>query len=85
MTPRAADELRRHVLDALKRIAPEIDVASVPARVNLREEFDIDSMDFLRFVLTLHEQLHVDIPERDYPRLATLDEAVAYLGACLAG
>ena len=45
----------------------------------LREELDIDSMDFLNFVIALHETLGIDIPEAEYPRLVTLDGAVAYL------
>jgi acyl carrier protein len=74
-------EIRNVVLDALKRIAPEIDPAAVRGNTRLREEFDLDSMDFLNVVLTLHDRLAVEIPETDYPRLATLDGAVAYLAA----
>ena len=47
----------------------------------LRDQLDIDSMDFLNFVIALHEELHVDIPEADYPRLQTLDDFVDYLTA----
>jgi acyl carrier protein len=78
MTP---DDLRTSITDALKRIAPEIDQASIPASASLREHLDLDSMDFLRFVRALHERLGIDIPEADYPRLATLDDAVAYLAS----
>ena len=72
-------DIRQVVLDALKRIAPEVDGAKVDPGVNLREELDIDSMDFLRFVLALHERLGLEIPETDYARLTTLSGAVAYL------
>ena len=74
-------ELRQTSLDALGRIAPEADTSAVPPNADLREELDLDSMDFLNFVIALHERLGVDIPEADYPKLATLDGAVAYLGA----
>lgn len=47
---------------------------------DLRDELDIDSMDFLRFVLEIHARLHVDVPERDYPRIRTLKSCIAYLG-----
>ena len=77
MTP---EELKRITVDTLTRIAPEIDPASIDARANFREQLDLDSMDFLNFVLALHERLGVDIPEADYPQLYTLDGAVAYLG-----
>ncbi len=77
------DELRRIVADALNRIAPEVEPSSIRSDVGLRDQLDIDSMDFLNFVLALHERLDIDIPEAEYPRLATLDSAVAYLSAKL--
>ena len=74
-----ADSLATIVVDTLKTIAPEIDPASVPSMANLRDELDLDSMDFLRFVVALHTRLGVEIPESDYHRLSTLDGAVQYL------
>jgi acyl carrier protein len=76
MTP---DDLRRVIVDALTRIAPEIDPESIESGAAFRDQLDLDSMDFLNFVLALHDRLGVEIPEVDYPRLATLDSAVAYL------
>ena len=75
------DELRKTVLDTLEEIAPEADLGALPPHKDLREELDIDSMDFLNFVIALHEKLGVDIPEADYPQLITLDGAVGYLVA----
>ena len=72
-------EIRTIVIDALVRIAPEIDRASIEPGVSLRDQLDLDSMDFLNFVLAVHDRLGVEIPEADYPHLATLDGAVAYL------
>ena len=72
-------ELRQIVLDTLGDIAPEADLQTLPPDKDLREELDIDSMDFLNFVIALHEKVGVDIPESDYPQLATFDGAVAYL------
>jgi acyl carrier protein len=74
-------EVRTVLLDELARIAPEIDGAAADPSGDLREEFDIDSMDFLNLVTALHERLGIDIPEADYPKLFTLDDAVAYLAA----
>ena len=80
MSPRPTrDDIRQIVLDALTRIAPEASPASIAPNVGLRDQLDIDSMDFLNFVLAVHERLGVDIPEADYPRLYTLDDAVRYL------
>jgi acyl carrier protein len=74
-------QIRDVVVAALRRVAPESDPTTLPAGALLREELDLDSMDFLNFVLGLHERLGVEIPEADYPKLYTLDGAVEYLSA----
>ncbi len=74
-----ANDLRATILRTLGEIAPEADVTSIKPDVSFRDQLDIDSMDFLNFVIALHEQLHVDIPEADYPQLATLNGCVEYL------
>ena len=79
-----AGELRTTVLRVLGEIAPEADPAEIKPDVSFRSQIDLDSMDVLNFVIALHEALGVEIPEADYPRLATLDGCVAYLGAALA-
>lgn len=73
------DELRRVVSATLSRIAPEADIDSLEADVDFHEQLDIDSMDYLNFVIGINEATGVDIPERDYPQLATLDGCVEYL------
>lgn len=75
------DELKRIVVDSLMRVAPETDPASLRPGVSFRDQLDLDSMDFLNFVVALHERLGIDIPEVDYPRLYSLDEAADYLAA----
>jgi len=75
------EDIKTAVLDELGKIAPEIDGAAADPSADLREEFDIDSMDFLNLVTALHERLGIDIPEADYPKLFTLNDAVAYLAA----
>jgi acyl carrier protein len=74
------DELKATVLRMLGEIAPEIDLATVEPDVDFREQFDLDSMDFLNFVIAVDQELRVEIAEADYPRLSTLDGFVAYLG-----
>ena len=76
-------EIRKIVQEELNNIAPEADLASVDPAADLREALDIDSMDFLNFVTAIHHKLGIDIPEIDYPKLGTLDGAVAYLSAHL--
>ena len=73
------DEIRNVIVETLTRIAPELDAASIRPDVEFRDQLDLDSMDFLNFVLALHERLGVDIPESDYSNLSTLDRAVQYL------
>jgi acyl carrier protein len=75
------DDIKNVIVDALIRIAPEIDPASIQPGLNFRDQLDLDSMDFLNFVLALHDRLGIEIPEIDYPRLYTLDGAVAYLAS----
>jgi acyl carrier protein len=67
------------LIDELGRIAPEIDSSRLDPNAELREELDIDSMDFLNLVTALSERLELDIPEIDYPKLATFGHAVDYL------
>jgi acyl carrier protein len=77
------EQIRTTVLSALARVAPEADLSALDARADLRDALDIDSMDFLNFVTAVHEALHVDIPERDYAKVRTLDGCLEYLAAAL--
>ncbi len=73
------DEMQEVVLRVLARIAPEADLAALDPRANLRDQLDIDSVDFLNFAIGLNKELGVDIPDADLPKLATLDGGVSYL------
>jgi acyl carrier protein len=74
-------EIRSAVVAELKRIAPEVEESELAPAKLLRDQVDLDSMDWLNFLVALHERLKVDIPEADYRRLATLDQIVDYLAA----
>jgi acyl carrier protein len=76
-------DIRKVVQEELNNIAPEADLATVNPAVDLREAIDIDSMDFLNFIIAIHHRLGIDIPEIDYPKLGTLDGAFAYIAAKL--
>jgi acyl carrier protein len=78
------DEIRAVVLGELTGIAPEADPTELRPDVSFREQLDLDSMDLLNLAVALHRRLGVEIPESDYPRLATLDGCVAYLSAAVA-
>lgn len=76
----AADaEIQQAIFDGLRKIAPEADTRQLSTAANLREALDIDSFDFLNFLIGLHERLGVEIPEADYGRLTTLSALVQYL------
>jgi acyl carrier protein len=73
------DAIRAEVLKALTSVAPEIDPQRLPPDAAYRQEFDLDSMDFLNFVIAIHASLNVNVPEGDYSKLATLNGAIDYL------
>ncbi len=72
-------DLRDAVVAALQSVAPEADAAALADDRPFRDALDIDSMDFLNFVIALHKSLRVDIPEADYSKVQTLAGAVTYL------
>jgi acyl carrier protein len=76
-------ELRAVVVATLKTIAPEVEDAELRPDRPLRNQVDLDSMDWLNFLIGLHEKLKVDIPEADYARLVTLGDVLDYLKAKL--
>lgn len=78
-------EMRDIVVKALTEVAPEIDPATIDPKTSLTEQLDLDSMDLLNVIVAIGEQTGIDVPERDYGRLSTLDGAVAYLEAAVAG
>jgi acyl carrier protein len=78
------EDLQRTIVEALAGVAPDTDPAALAPDADLREALDIDSVDFLNFVIALHDRLGVDVPETDYARLATIGSAVDYLLAKLA-
>ena len=76
-----ADEIKKALVAALSSIAPEGDYEHLRPDRPLRDQLDIDSFDFLKVVIRLHETLGIDIPDSDYQKLATLQGEVSYLAA----
>lgn len=72
-------QLRQAVFAALQGIAPEVEPDTLRGDRPLRDEVDLDSMDWLRFLAALHQRLGVNIPEADYQQLTTMDVLLAYL------
>jgi acyl carrier protein len=73
------EEIRTIVLETLGGIAPEADLATINPQAEFRDQLDIDSMDFLNFVIALDKRLHVSVPEIDYSKISTLEGCLEYL------
>jgi len=72
-------EIRTLTAELLSDIAPETDPAALPGDRDIREGLDIDSMDFLNFIVALAKRTGLAIPEEDYPRLFSMDGIAAYI------
>ena len=77
--PLTSDEIRQTVLRLLGEVAPEADLTALKPGVSFRDQLDIDSMDFLNFVILIHKTFGLEIPEADYPKYATLNGCVEQL------
>ncbi|MDQ8203727.1 phosphopantetheine-binding protein [Pelagicoccus sp. SDUM812003] len=73
------DECKQVVLDIISEIAPDEDLTDIKGDVALREQLDLDSMDFLDIVMELRKQHSIEVPEADYGHLASLDSCAEYL------
>lgn len=76
MTP---EQVKQIVIDIINEIAPDEDTSDLKSEVNLRDQMDLDSMDFLDIVMELRKQHGIEVPEEDYPKLASLDSCADYL------
>jgi acyl carrier protein len=79
MTVYSRDQIREIILDALGAIAPEVEPSKILPDRPIRDQADIDSFDFLNLIIRLHETFRIDIPEKDYSELLTLNSAIDYL------
>ncbi len=67
------------ILEIIATIAPDADLSNVKSDVRLRDQLDMDSMDFLDIVMELRKRYKIEVPKEDYTELATIDGCVAYL------
>ena len=74
-------EIKQAIFDGLRKIAPESDPAALAPDANVRKTLDIDSYDFLNFLIGLNEKLGVEVPEEDYGKLRSMKEMFAYFSA----
>ncbi len=73
------DRIKQIVLDIIAEIAPDEDISDVKPDQKLRDQLDLDSMDFLDIVMELRKQHGIEVPEDDYTRLESLDSCAEYL------
>jgi acyl carrier protein len=72
-------DIRAQVVAIIRSVAPEVEESELVADRPLREQVDLDSMDWLKVIIAVHEKLKVDIPEADYGKLRSLDDWAAYV------
>lgn len=77
-------QIKDIVLGIIAVVAPDADLSNVKSDVRLRDQLDMDSMDFLDIVMELRKRYKIEVPKEDYSKLATLDSCVSYLGPKLA-
>lgn len=73
------DELQQAVIEAIQVVAPEIEGDEIDADEALREECDLDSMDYLHFLAALKQSTAINVPDADYGRVDTLNKLLDYL------
>ena len=78
------DALIQESIRLLQAIAPELDADALAPERPLRQQLDLDSMDWLNFLVSLHQRFQVEIPEADYAQLRSLNNVADYLSARLA-
>ena len=75
----APDGLDAVIFDSLVAVAPEVEPAGLDPERPFRDQIEIDSVDFLNFVLGLEKRLKISVPDLEYPQLSTLAGCRAYL------
>jgi acyl carrier protein len=74
-----ADEIRSLILEVMHEIVPDEDLSELKGDVRIRDQIEMDSMDFLDIIMELRKRFGVVVPEDDYMKLSTLDGSVEYL------
>ncbi|MEX0321814.1 MAG: acyl carrier protein [Puniceicoccaceae bacterium] len=73
------EDIKKVVLDIIAEIAPDEDLSNVKPSIRLRDQLDLDSMDFLDIVMELRKKFGIEVPEDEYINLASLDSCADYL------
>lgn len=73
------EEVKTSLLNIISEIVPDEDVMNLEGNTSIRDQIDLDSMDFLDIIMELRKKYQVEIPEEDYSELATMNSSVTYL------
>ena len=73
------EDCKKLVIDIISDIAPDEDLSAIKPEIRLRDQLQLDSMDFLDIVMELRKRHRIQIPEDDYINLASMNSTVAYL------
>lgn len=73
------EEIRAALLDIISEIVPDEDLSNLEGDIRIRDQIELDSMDFLDIIMELRKRYRVEVPEEDYPKLATMNSCVSYL------
>jgi acyl carrier protein len=74
-----AEEIRAMIVEVIHEIVPDEDMSNLKGDVRIRDQIEMDSMDFLDVIMELRKRYNIVVPEDDYMELSTLDSSVAYL------
>ncbi|MEZ6017267.1 MAG: phosphopantetheine-binding protein [Planctomycetota bacterium] len=78
------DEVKEAVKDIIATIAPDEDLAALDHEQLLRDQIELDSMDFLDIVMELRKRYGVQVPEEAYKELGSLHSCAEYLHPMMA-
>ena len=73
------EQIKDTILEIIAQIIPDEDLSNLKGDIPIREQVELDSMDFLDIIMELRKRYGIEVPEDDYTRLNTLNDSVAYL------
>jgi len=74
-----AEEIKAMIIEVIHEIVPDEDLSNLKGDIRIRDQIEMDSMDFLDVIMELRKRYSVIVPEDDYMELSTLDSSVKYL------
>jgi acyl carrier protein len=73
------DMLRKKLVDALGRVAPDLRGQPIQGNINLQDQLDLDSVDLLNYIIQIQKDLQIEIPNQDYQQFLKMDDTIPYL------